>query len=279
MRPGTPRVVRVLRIVRHGPDVATIWFRDRGCSRAQPGQFVMIYVPGHEEVPMSLSAIGPDGLASITVRAVGPTTRELVALEPGAILGLRGPFGHGFRPRPGVRRPLLVGAGTGAAPIMPLAERLLASGVRPVFLMAARTRGELFFLARARELLGPGGVEVATEDGSLGFKGLATELAERLLAREAFDALYACGPELMLVRLLELALEHGLRDVQLSLERLVKCGMGLCGSCSLGPYRVCADGPVFDLEMLTHPAVKAELGRLWRDECGRPTGLPGRVRR
>jgi len=144
-----------------------------------------------------------------------------VALRPGAPLGLRGPFGRGFRPRPGVRKPLLVGAGTGAAPIMPLAERLLAEG--------------------------------------------------------AFNALYACGREPMLVRLLEMALKARLRDVQLSLERLVKCGMGLCGSCVLGPYRVCADGPVFDLAMLTHPAVRAELGRIWRDECGRPVSLPERV--
>ena len=277
MRPGRLRQVRVLKVARHGREVATIWFRDELCASAQPGQFVMVFVPGYEEVPMSLSAMGPDGLASITVRAVGPTTRELVAMRPGAPLGLRGPFGRGFRPKPGVRKPLLVGAGTGAAPIMPLAERLLASGVRPVFLMAARTRGELFFLGQARELLGPDGVRVATEDGSIGFRGLATELAERLLAEGAFDALYACGREPMLVRLLEMALEAGLKDVQLSLERLVKCGMGLCGSCALGPYRVCADGPVFDLAMLTHPAVRAELGRIWRDECGRPVSPPERV--
>jgi len=266
------RVVRVLRSVEEAPSVRTIYFRDGLCASATPGQFVMVYVPGLEEVPMSLSTIRPDGLVSITVKAVGPTTRALSELGPGSRLGIRGPFGRGFRLEG--RRPLLVGAGTGAAPVMPLAELMASSGLEPTLILAAKTGREILFLERAQRALGQRAVEVATEDGSMGFKGLATELAGELLSTGQYDALFACGREPMLVELLGMALEAGLGHVQLSLERLVKCGMGLCGHCSLGPYRVCADGPVFDLAMLTHPAVRAELGRWWRDECGRPVGVP-----
>jgi len=270
---GSMRTIRVLDVVEEAPNTATVYFRDRVCASAVPGQFVMVYVPGLEEVPMSLSTIRPDGTASITVKAVGETTKALVELKPGSRLGLRGPFGRGFRLEGS--RPLLVGAGTGAAPIMPLAELMASSGLKPKLVLAARTKGELLFLDRALKALGPDGVKIATEDGSAGYKGLATDLARELLATGRYDALYACGRELMLVKLFDMALEAGLKHVQLSLERLVKCGMGLCGHCTIGPYRVCRDGPVFDLDMLSHPAVRAELGRSWRDECGKPVGIPG----
>ena len=259
-------------MVQETPTTTTIYFVDELCASAQPGQFVMVYVPGHEEVPMSLSTMRPDGLASITVKVVGPTTRALSTLKPGDRLGLRGPFGRGFRLEG--RRPLLVAGGTGAAPLMPLAEQMASAGLRPRLILAARSAQDLLFLDRAREALGTDDVLVATEDGSMGFKGLATELAARELSEGHYDALYACGREPMLVALLDLALKARLSVVQLSLERLVKCGMGLCGHCALGPYRVCTDGPVFDLDMLTHPAVRAELGRFWRDECGRLMGIP-----
>jgi len=157
---------------------------------------------------------------------------------------------------------------------MPLAEQMASAGLRPRLILAARSAQDLLFLDRAQEALGADDVLVATEDGSMGFKGLATELATRELSEGHYDALYACGREPMLVALLDLALKARLSVVQLSLERLVKCGMGLCGHCALGPYRVCTDGPVFDLDMLTHPAVRAELGRFWRDECGRLMGIP-----
>ncbi len=271
-RPGSPRAITVLKVVDEGPRTRTIYFRDLLCASASPGQFVMIYVPGLEEVPMSLSTIRPDGLASITVKAVGETTRALLEVGPGSRLGLRGPFGRGFSLEG--KRPLLIGAGTGAAPIMPLAELMASSGLKPKLVLAARTKGEILFLDRAVRALGEEQVEVATEDGSLGRRGTALDLARELIATGRYDALYACGRESLLVRLLDLALAAGLRHVQLSLERLVKCGMGLCGHCSIGPYRVCTDGPVFDLGMLTHPAVREELGRLWRDECGRPVRVP-----
>ena len=271
-RPGRMRVIRVLEAVRETPTTTTIYFVDELCASAAPGQFVMLYVPGLEEVPMSLSTIGRDGLVSVTVKAVGETTEALQDVGPGDELGIRGPFGRGFRMEG--RRPLIVGGGTGIAPLMPLVELMVSAGLEPKLIIAARSREDILFLDRAVEALGEEGVLVATEDGSMGFRGLATELARRELSKGAYDALYACGREPMLVALLEIALRAGLRVVQFSLERLVKCGMGLCGHCALGPYRVCSDGPVFDLAMLTHPAVRAELGRFWRDECGRPTPIP-----
>jgi len=194
---GRRRAVEVLRVVRETPRTTTIYFRDPLCAQAAPGQFVMVYVPGLEEVPMSLSTIRPDGLASISVSIAGETTRALSDVKPGSLLGLRGPFGRGFRISG--RKPLLVGGGTGIAPLMPLAELMASAGLKPTFLMAARTREDLLFLERAERALGPENIRIATEDGSLGFRGLATELAGILLEEGEHDSLYACGREPMLV--------------------------------------------------------------------------------
>ena len=108
-------------------------------------------------------------------------------------------------------------------------------------------------------------VSIATEDGSAGEKGLVTELSKQLLGEGRFDLILTCGPERMMREVVRQGLEHGVR-VQASLERYMKCGFGVCGSCVLDPLglRVCVDGPVFDGALL----MKTEFGELKRDASG-----------
>ncbi|MFQ6054317.1 MAG: dihydroorotate dehydrogenase electron transfer subunit, partial [Candidatus Bathyarchaeia archaeon] len=90
------RVRRLVRVERETDEVSSLYFRDELCSHASPGQYVMVWVPGVDEVPMSLSTIGRDGVSSITVSSVGEATEALCGLREGDGIGVRGPFGRGF---------------------------------------------------------------------------------------------------------------------------------------------------------------------------------------
>ena len=112
-----------------------------------------------------------------------------------------------------------------------------------------------------------GSLVVATDDGSLGFKGTAVDVAKQLLETNSYTAIYTCGREQMMYKLALLAKSHRVR-VQVLLERLIKCGIGICGSCVLEPLglRVCVDGPVFDGETLL---ATQDFGKYWHNSTGR----------
>ncbi len=160
------------------------------------------------------------------------------------------------------------------APLAPLAERLAKAPNKVSFIIGAATRGELLFLDRVSLALSKvgGRVMVATEDGSHGFKGLATDLADQMLRENKFDMVYTCGREEMMKKMFRLAENHK-TPLQMSLERIIKCSVGLCGSCTIGKYRVCRDGPVFSKEQLRE--VKDELGVFKRDHSGKRIGFLG----
>jgi len=223
----------------------------------------MAWIPGLDEVPMSLSTIDEGGLSSITVRSVGEATEALSALEPGDGIGVRGPFGNGYRAEG--RRPLMVAGGSGAASLAPLVKEMLAGGAKPTFVLGARSSDQLVFMDRYRKMLGDGLV-VSTDDGSMGYSGYASRCAAELMERGGFDHVYTCGPELMMVMVFRDAESAGL-PVQASLERFIKCASGLCGACAVGPYRVCKDGPVFDSAMLRE--IRGEFGSTKMDLSGR----------
>ncbi len=261
--PETMRATRIEEAVTEAEDITTLYFRDGEAAKASPGQYLMAWVPGFEEVPMSLSGINRNGLSSITVRNVGEATGALCSLDEGDRIGLRGPFGRGFTVEG--RETLLVGGGLGTAPLTILVDDMLAKGISPTFVTGARGEGQLLFRERLEEQLGEGLI-IATDDGSCGFRGFASECAKNLLDEGGFDSVYTCGPELMMASVFEEAERRGL-PVQASLERYIKCAVGLCGSCAIGPYRVCKDGPVFDSDMLR--AVRGEFGRRRMDPTGR----------
>jgi len=232
----------------------TFTLKDAQCSNAKPGQFLMLWIPGVDEIPLSISD-ARFGQVSFAVKTVGEASRALHNMKSGNIVGIRGPFGNSFTENEG--NVLMVGGGTGTAPLLFLASRLAARAKRLSFIIGAKTRNELLFLNELAPLCSEKNATVATEDGSYGLKCLATEPLERLLDEQTFDVIYTCGPELMVRKVFDLAEQHGIA-VQASLERLVRCGIGLCGSCAIGKYRVCRDGPVFSSEQLRE--IKDEFG-------------------
>jgi dihydroorotate dehydrogenase electron transfer subunit len=221
----------------------------------QPGQFYMVWLPEAEEIPISASGY-QNGILRLSISKVGETSAKMHLLQRGEKLFLRGPFGRGFKLEG--HSFLLVGGGYGMAPLIFAAHVL--RGRKLKFLVGAKTKEELLFVKEAGEL---GEVCISTEDGSEGEKGLVTDLLEK--EKGKFDWILTCGPEPMMAKVLELCQERGW-EAQFCLERYMKCGFGLCGSCVLDPgLRVCVDGPVFERRELE----KTEFGRTRRDASGR----------
>jgi len=258
---GQLRTVKIQKIVEESPSVKTFSFHDSLCEKATPAQFVMVWIPGIDEVPMSLSAIEDDH-CSISVGRIGEATKALHNMKEDDLFGIRGPFGKGFSYVKG--EVMIVGGGTGLSPLVALAEKLSKLGAHVTFLLGAKTRSELLFLDKINRI--SANVLATTDDGSFGLKGFVTKPAEKMLAEERFDMVYVCGPEPMMVKMLFLAEKYNV-PLQMSLERLMRCAIGLCGSCVIGIYRVCKDGPVFTGRQLEE--VKGEFGRFKRDFNGR----------
>ncbi len=260
------RTVKIEKVVKESPLVKTFFFRDKLCTQGKPGQFVMVWLPGIDEVPMSISATGSNDLASITVANVGEATRLLHEKKRGDVLGVRGPFGNSFRLVEG--NALLVGGGTGISPLAFLTEKLAKLKTRMTFVLGAKTKKELLLLSKINNALSKTGAKIitSTEDGSFGHTGVVTELVKEALQKENFNVIYACGKEPMLFKIFTLAEKHK-TPLQASLERLMRCAIGLCGSCVVGKYRVCLDGPVFTSVQLRE--VKEAFGRFKRDFNGR----------
>jgi len=157
--------------------------------------------------------------------------------------------------------------------LAPLTEKMVTQTKRKVtFMMGAKTRNELLFLERMKAAVSKvnGKMVVKTEDGSYGEKGLVTEPVERLLTTEKFDMVYACGPEQMMYKVFLLT-ERCKVPLQASLERFMRCAIGLCGTCVIGRFRVCRDGPVFSGDQLRE--VKSEFGHFRRGFDGKKTSL------
>jgi dihydroorotate dehydrogenase electron transfer subunit len=243
------RIVRILRKVHESSTVTTLHFQDKLCGKAVAGQFVMVWIPGVDEIPLSLSSITKTGQTAITVARVGEATQAIQGKEPGDLLGIRGPFGNGFALTNG--EVIIVAGGTGLAPLTPLTERLVGNSNKITFLLGAKTQKDLFFVDRLRLVLSQGksSLSITTEDGSYGDKGLITDLVKRTLERTDFVMMYICGPEPMMAKVFTLAEKFGV-PVQASVERIMRCAIGLCGSCAVGKYRVCQDGPVLTSEQL-----------------------------
>ncbi len=244
------RVVKIQKVLDEAKGIKTFLFEDS--SEPTPGQFYMVWLPGIDEFPMSISYIG--ALKGFTVKKIGYGTSKMHELSSGAKLWIRGPYGKGFNYVKG--KALVVGGGSGMATLAPLIERLDA----PDIVIGARTKADLLFVERFKDLA----PYISTDDGSAGFHGYAPQLAEQLVNENKYDIIYACGPELMLKPLIELAKRRHI-EIQASLERLMKCGIGICDSCSINGYRVCVDGPVFSTQVLFN---MRDLGKVRRDASG-----------
>jgi len=242
-------------VITESPSVKTYLFIDKQCAKAKPGQFLMLWIPGIDEIPLSILNATEDGLISVSVKAVGDATRHLSSMEAGATIGIRGPFGNSFTQNHG--NVLLIGGGTGTAPLLFLAKTLSNKAKKLSFIVGAKTKNELLFVEQLNKICPEKTLITTTDDGTYGLQCLVTEPLNDLLEREKFDAIYTCGPEVMVKKIFELTQKHNL-PLEASLERLMRCGIGLCGSCVIGKYRVCKDGPVFNNMQLNE--IKDELG-------------------
>jgi dihydroorotate dehydrogenase electron transfer subunit len=261
-----PQTVKVLDIIDETRTVKT-FVLDVSLPEAEPGQFVMLWLPDVDEKPISIAAPGP---LTLTVARVGPFSIALHDCRVGDYVGWRGPFGRPFQILPH-RLAILVGGGYGAAPLYFLASRALSDGLpiqHIVVALGARRQDDLTFVGRFRAL----GIEplIATDDGSVGYKGYITDAVLDYV--DGFPssalqppALYGCGPEGMLVALCRIARERGL-EAQLGVERYMKCGFGICGQCAMNGLLVCLDGPVLTLDQLDGVQ---DFGRHHRSATGR----------
>jgi dihydroorotate dehydrogenase electron transfer subunit len=234
--------------------------------RAEPGQFVMLWIPRVDAKPFGVMSQTKNGF-EITVANVGAFTQKLFALKKDDCVGIQGAFGKPFAIPPKAKKVALIAGGFGAAPLAFLAQRCAERGVRAVFFEGAKTKADIILEKRVRGL----GCDfrAATDDGSLGFKGFCTELFAKALRKEKFDAVFACGPEKMMQAVVKLCKAKRL-PIQFSLERFMKCGYGVCGNCACGSRLVCIDGPVFmpqDIPELS------DFGVARRDAAGAVTPL------
>jgi NAD(P)H-flavin reductase len=223
------------------------------------GQFNMLYVFGVGEAPISISGdpSAPDTLVH-TIRAVGSVTRALCAMKKGDLVGVRGPFGAGWPVEHAQGRDVVVVAGgIGLPPVRPILAEVLAHRARfgrLVLLYGSRTPDDLVFqkeLERWRARLDVD-VQVTVDTASRGWRGnvgFVTTLVARAPFNPANAVAFICGPELMMRFAATEMQRRGMapQDIYISMERNMKCGVGLCGHCQCGPLFMCKDGPVFPL--------------------------------
>lgn len=258
-----PTIFRIEKVIDETPTVRTLVFSDEVFSNVLPGQFAMVWILGINELPMSIMTTLEKGKAAFTVRQHGVASTALYNLKVGDYIGTRGPYGNSFNIKQG--RLLLVGGGTGLVPLMRLLTFLKKTD-QVTMLMGAKTKDEVFFEKMANKILENNKHQViaVTEDGTYGKAGLVTEVMEKLLGQTKFDAVYTCGPEKMMHKVVQLASEKKI-PVQASLERMMKCGMGICGSCCIEEILVCRDGTVFDGNYLLS---NREFGYTHRNKAG-----------
>lgn len=253
-----PLNATIVRINEESPLVRTFFF-DPQFENLKPGQFVMVWVRGVDEVPMGLSSKN-----SITVQTVGEATSKLFELNEGDSFGLRGPFGRGFSLPSEGEKTLVIAGGVGAAPLAPYAEAARTAGSEVHTVLGARSAGDLLFEERFAEA---GEVYVSTDDGSKGTKGFVTDVLKDLNL-SIYDKIAVCGREIMMASVFRLLEDRELLEKsEFSLHRYFKCGIGVCGACCIdrSGLRVCRDGPVFSGVQL----LDSELGKYMRDASGR----------
>jgi NAD(P)H-flavin reductase len=227
-----------------------------------PGQFNMLWAFGAGEAPISASGIATaSGALTHTIREAGNVTRALCAAAPGDVVGIRGPFGRGWPlDRARGRDVVVMAGGIGLAPLKPVLEHLESfrdAFGRVTLLYGTRTPEDILFRSeletwRSRFDLD---VEITVDTAGRGWAsnvGAVTELVPRAVFEPANTEAFVCGPEIMMRFCAQVLRERGVAtgSIHLSMERNMKCAVGLCGHCQWGADFVCKDGPVFTLDRI-----------------------------
>jgi dihydroorotate dehydrogenase electron transfer subunit len=252
-----PYITNITEVIIENKNVKTIKF-EHG-DEIIPGQFYMVWIPGVDEVPMSVSYIDKK-IKGFTFKRVGDATNALFKLKHNDKIGIKGPLGNGFIVEGD--NILFVGGGTGIAMLAPAIEKAIKNKINVSVVLGIKTKNDLFFEKRIKKT----GAKtiITTDDGSYGIKGLATDIAEKLLKQNNYDSILTCGPEIMMKKLLNMCKN---KPFQASIERYMKCGFGLCGQCCIGEgLRVCIEGPVFNGKILKKVN---DFGVFKRDSAGK----------
>ncbi|MCT2398341.1 FAD/NAD(P)-binding protein [Novosphingobium mangrovi (ex Huang et al. 2023)] len=260
--PMVPDVYRVSRAQSELAGVVTLEVEPVSGNRPAglPGQFNMLYAMGIGEVAISISGETPRGFVH-TIRAVGAVSGALAGMEEGAVLGLRGPYGTGWPVAEAEGSDVVfVAGGLGLAPLRPAIEAVLAARERygrVTILAGCRSPREILFrhqLEHWRQRLDVE-VQVTVDHADTEWRG-NVGVVPSLIRRAAFDPddtyAFICGPEVMM-RFSATALQEANLPAErtfLSMERNMKCAIGLCGHCQFGPSFICKDGPVMALDRI-----------------------------
>jgi len=250
-----PTICEIKEIITESPSTKT-FILDRK-FKFRPGQFAMLWLPGVDEKPFGYSSN-----RSFTIARVGKFTEAMHSLKEGDLLGVRGPYGTSFEALG--ERILAIAGGIGVVPIIAAVEEFSKKGFEITTILGARSREELLFGERFK---GCGNLLPCTDDGSFGYSGFTTDRLEELLRKGCkFDLIITCGPEIMMKKVVDVSNRYNI-PVQVSLERYMKCGIGICGQCALDEEGlcVCREGPVFWGDKLKYIS---EFGRYKRDESG-----------
>ncbi|MDN3513564.1 MAG: dihydroorotate dehydrogenase electron transfer subunit [Candidatus Brocadia sp.] len=226
-----PKMVKICDVIEESAGVKTFFFKAN--LNFVPGQFIMVWIPLIDEKPFTISYIQQD-IMGVSVLRCGAFTTALHKKKVGDLIGIRGPYGKGFDLQTG-SNVCVAGGGIGMASLATLVDRLSAATV----LHGARTASEIIYQKRFQ------GMKLCTDDGSVGFRGTTVDLLRELLKTQTFERVYTCGPEKMMYKVVELCKNHGI-DCEVSLDRYMKCGFGICGQCDCSGQRVCIEGPVFN---------------------------------
>jgi dihydroorotate dehydrogenase electron transfer subunit len=252
-----PKITEIIDNKQETINVKTLTFNFN--ENTKPGQFYMIWIPENDEIPMSVSLI-ENNTKGITYRKIGPATEALFDFCKGDKIGIRGPYGNGFKVEG--KHILFVGGGTGLAMLYPAIVEAKKKNISSSVIFGIKTKQELYFSSRLNNICD--NLIFTSDDGSIGEKGFASDIAIDYLKKNEFDSIITCGPELMMKKLFDNT--QGIY-FQASLERFMKCAIGLCGQCCIGNgIRVCKEGTIFDGKNLKN---FKDFGFFKRDAAGR----------
>ncbi len=272
--PPPMKALRVASVAKETHDTFTLTLDAEGeesAGRFAPGQFSMLYVYGVGELPISISGDPHEtGRLVYTVRSVGKATNALVNRQVGESIGVRGPFGTSW-PLEAARGKdvLIVAGGIGLAPLRPVIHHILRHRddyVRLIVLYGARSPKDLLYRKQLAEWGRLPDTQVLTtvDYGGVnwrGYVGVVTTLFRYVRMHPGRTVAMVCGPEIMMRYVIRELDKRGLpeSDIYLSMERNMKCAVGFCGHCQLGPYFVCKDGPIFPYTQMRPWLEKHEL--------------------
>ena len=233
--------------------------------KGKPGQYIMIWIPGVGERPMSLGSSSP---ISVTIANVGRFSNAIHQLKEEDLISFRGPLGKAFsisKLKTG-NQILLVGGGYGVVPLAYLAREAKKKGIGSTAIIGARKKDDVIYTNN----FGGAKIIITTDDGSEGIKGNVIDAVNKIFGEgEKFDAVYSCGPEKMIYRLAKICIERKIY-CELSIERYMKCGINICGACAIDGKICCRDGPIFTAK----EALRfKDFGKCCRDASGKKVEL------